>query len=343
MATRLASILTALALLALGCAPASAQADDTFYKGKTLTILVGFSPGGLYDLNARLIAKHIGDYIPGNPVVTPQNMPGSGSRNLANHLYNTAPQDGTVIGMVSRGIALEALLRAPGVRFEPRNMHWIGSPSREVSVCVDWYTSPIKSLKDLYTNTLVVGAAGSGSDDDVFPKVMNDVLGTKFKIINGYEGGNNVTQAMEAGELAGRCGWSWGAIKSRSADWLRDKKIRILLQMGLEKAPDLPDVPAALDLVKKDEDRQMLELLFAPQKMAWPLVAPPGVPADRVSILRTAFDRTMKDPAFLAEAQKIALDVVPLSGGEIDALLAKVYKTPKPVVERARRMEYPSL
>jgi len=330
------------AAMALPFAGAAAGAAD-FYAGKTIIVLIGYSPGGLYDINARLIARYLGSHIPGKPTVQPENMPGAGSRNLANHLYTNAAQDGTVIGMVGRTIALEALLQYPGTRFDPLKMHWIGSPTREVSTCVVWHTSPVMTLDDVMKRPTPVGAAGSGSEDDVFPRIMNEMIGTQFKVINGYPGGNNITQAMEGGELDGRCGWSWGSIKSRAADWLHDKKIRVILQMGLDKAPDLPGVPSALELVKKADDKQVLELLFAPQRMAWPLVAPPGVPADRVVMLRRAFDETMKDAGYLAEAKKLSIDVDPLDGAGTDALIAGLYKAPPAVVQRARKLEFPNL
>lgn len=328
--------LAAVALLAfVPLSAAKSQSVADFYAGKSIELLIGYSPGGGYDTYARTIARHMGKHIPGNPNIVPKNMPGAGSLKLTNFLYNVAPKDGTTFGTIGRGIPMEPLLGGKGTQFEAQSFNWIGSANNEVSICASWHETGIESFDDLMTKELVVGGTGSGADTDTFPLLVKNLFGAKLKLISGYPGGNDILLAMERGEVGGRCGWSWSSVKSRRMDWIREGKVNVLLQMSLAKHPDLPDVPLIMDLAKTDEQRQILKLMFARQVMGRPYVAPPGVPGERVAALRKAFMDTMNDPEFLAEAEKAKLEITPVSGDELDALIKEIYAAPKEIAEKA--------
>ena len=327
-------ILVSAAVVA-ACAPARAQDPAAFYRNKSIDLHIGYSVGGGYDQYARLIGLSMGKHIPGNPKIVAKNMPGAGSLKLANWLYAVAPKDGTAFGTIGRGIPMEPLLGGEGVQFDAQKFTWIGSANDEVSICAAWKTSGITKFEDLYTKELIVGGTGSGADTDIFPIVVNKVFGTKFKVISGYPGGNDINLAMERGEVAGRCGWSWSSVKSSHMHWVKDGTIRLLTQMSLAKHPDLPDVPLLTDLAKTQEQKQILELIFARQVMGRPFLAPPGLPADRAEALRTAFMKTMKDPEFVAAADKAQLEITPVSGADIEILVKQVYATPPDVVKKA--------
>jgi len=317
-------------------APARAQSVAEFYKGKNLDLYIGYSVGGGYDLYARLLARHLGKHIPGNPTVLPQNMPGAGSLRLTNWLYGAAAKDGSVFGAISRGTPFDPILGRPGTSFDAVKFSWIGSANNEVSVCVSSSRSGVVTFDDLKTKDLVVGAAGVSSDDDQFPRVINGVFGTKMRVVSGYPGGNDVVLAIERGEVNGRCGWSWSSMKSAQASWLTEHKVHILAQLALSKHPDLPDVPLIVDLARTPEEKQILRLIFARQGLGRPFVAPPGIPADRLAALRQGFEATMKDPDFLGEAGKLKLEVNPLTGAQVEDLVKQVYAdTPPAVAKRA--------
>src|SRR5580704_10743562 len=266
----------ATALLALWSGSACrAQAPAEFYKGRTIELDIGLSVGGAYDAYARMLARTMGKYIPGNPAIVPKNMEGAGSMRLANHLYNAAPKDGTTFGTINRGTPFEPLLGNKGAQFDATRFAWIGSTNNEVSVCVAWHSSGIASFEDARQRELVVGATGPSADTYQFPKIANAVLGTKFKIVTGYPGGNDVDLAMERGEVAGRCGWSWTSVKGLHQSWLDRREINILFQMGLSKHRELPGVPLIIDLAGTDEAKAVLRLIFARLVMAWPFLAPP--------------------------------------------------------------------
>jgi len=317
------------------CNTSLSQSVENFYAGKQVSLYIGYSAGGGYDTYARVLARHIGKHIPGNPTVVPQNMPGAGSLTLANFLYNIAPKDGTVLGTIGRGLAMEPLLGGAGTRFDATKYAWIGSMNNEVSVCVSWHTSPIKSVEDMRTHELIVGGTGSGSDTDTFPVVLSNMLGLKIRLISGYPGGNDVLLAMERGEVDGRCGWSWGSVVAVRPEWLAENKITVLLQMALDKHPDLPNVPLVTDLARNEDERQAMELIFARQVMGRPYLAPPGIPSERVDALRQAFDATLKDPEFLADAARIDLELNPVSGDAIESLLARIYSASPTAVRLA--------
>src|SRR3954471_22482534 len=294
----------AVAAAVLAAVPATtwAQSPAEFYKGKNVDLMVGYSAGGGYDVYARMLARYIGKHIPGNPTVVVKNLDGAGSLRLANALYNQLPKDGTVFGTVARGAAFDPLLGNKAAQFDASKFSWIGSANDEVSVCVAWHTSGVTKIEDTFNKELVVGGTGPSADTDQFPRIVNGVLGTKMKIVTGYPGGNDVSLAMERGEVQGRCGWSWSSVVSTRKDWYDSKKIKVLVQFSLAKHADLPGVPLIMALARTDEQRRIFKLIFARQVMGRPFQGAPGVPPDRVRALQQAFMDTMRDKEFLAEA-----------------------------------------
>jgi tripartite-type tricarboxylate transporter receptor subunit TctC len=338
-ATRLIAAAAAAAFGVVPLATAShAQSAAEFYRGKSIELDIGYSVGGGYDLYARLIARRLGAHVPGTPTVVPRNMEGAGSLRLANYLYAAAPRDGTVIGAISRGAAFDPLLNEQGVRFDASQFSWIGSANNEVSVCVALISSGVSKFDDLYTKPLTIGSTGAADDTYQFPALVNAVLGTKFKIVTGYPGGNDVSLALERGEVQGRCGWSWSSIKTTRLNWVRNKRIVVLVQMSLSRHPDLPEVPLIMDLAKTDEQRQIFKMIFARQTMGRPYAAPPGLPADRLAALRTAFMDTMTDKEFLDEAEQNKFEINAVNGEQLEALVKEVYRTPPEVVKKAAAM-----
>lgn len=313
---------------------ARAQTPEEFYKGRTVELYIGYSVGGGYDTYARLLARHMGEHIPGNPTIVPKNMPGAGSLKLTNWLYEAAPRDGTVFATVARAAPFDPLFGNEQAQFDAKEFTYIGSANNEVSVCAAMDGSGIRTLEDLKRKELIVGGTGATADTVQFPKIVNAVLGTKMTIIDGYPGGNDVVLAMERGEVTGRCGWSWSSVKSQKMDWVNDGTVHILLQMSTEKHPDLPDVPLIMDLAPSEDDKKLLRLAFARQALGRPYIAPPGIPKDRVEALRTAFDATMQDPEFLKEAEQADLEITPLSGAKVEQLVREAYETPQPIVDR---------
>jgi tripartite-type tricarboxylate transporter receptor subunit TctC len=270
--------------------------------------------------------------------MVPQNMPASGSIRAILTLYNVAPKDGTTLGVVARSYAIDPIFNPIAEKYDPTRFNPIGSTSSEVSVAVTWYTSPVKTFEDLYTQEITVGSTGQTDDTARFPTLTKRLTPAKIKIVTGYPGGNDVTMAMEKGEVDGRFGWSWGSVKVRSRDWIEQKKINILLQMAMKKAPDLPDTPFIMDYAKTDLDRQALELIFAPQAAAWPMIAPPALPADRVKALRAAFMATMTDPTFVAEATKLNVEIEPMPGEEMAAMVERILSFPQKAIDRAKEL-----
>jgi tripartite-type tricarboxylate transporter receptor subunit TctC len=325
--------IAAAAIIASSSLSASAQTGADRFKGKNFEIIVGYDTGGGYDLYARALSRHIGKHLPGNPTVIIKNMPGATTRTAANFLYNIAPKDGTVIATVARGLPTDELLGSGGIRFESTKFNWVGSMNNEVSVGVAWHTSPIKTYDDIKNKEMIVGAI---ADSLLFAQVMNAVLGTKLKMITGYKSGNEIGLAMERGEVEGRMGWSWSSIVSMNPEWLRDGKVRNLVQFSTSKHADLPNVPLITELASNDEDRALLELVFSRQVIGRPFIAPPGLDSETVSVLRKAFDDTMKDPDFLAEMQKSNLEVNAIPGKDVQELINRLFKTPPAVLERAK-------
>ncbi len=325
----------AVGVLLIASSRVQAQTPAEFYKGKNLDLYIGYSVGGAYDLYARVISRHIGRFIPGNPTVVPKNMEGAGSLRLANWLYNVAPKDGLALGIFGRGTGFDPLLGNKAAQFEGPKYSWIGSANNEVSICVAWATSGITKFEELMTKELVVGGTSASADTDQFPRIANGVLGTKMKVVTGYPGGNEVGLAMERGEVQGRCGWSWSSVKSTHLQWYQQKKFNILVQLALSKHPELPDVPLITDFAKTDEQRAILKLIFARQVIGRPFMAPPGVPADRVAALRKAFMDTMADKAFLADAEKTQMEITPVPGDQVENLMKEIYATPPAIAQKA--------
>jgi len=312
--------------------PAPAQPS---LAGKNVTMLIGFGPGGGYDLWGRVVARHIGKHLPGNPTVVPQNLPGAGSFNAANNIYNIAPKDGTVMGIIARDAALGPITGATGARFDPTRITWLGTPTTETNVCIAANTPQVKvkTVKDLFEKVLIVGDTGVGTGTHSYPKALNGLLGMKFKIIAGFPSSSDVFLAMERGEVDGICE-SLDSVSGKRPDWIPMKKVVILFQGGAAPNPELKDVPFVPDFATKAEDKQAIEFLYAGQGIGRPFIAPPDLPAERVKMLRDAFSATMKDPDFLADAHKQKLDVEPEDGEHLAALIKKIYATPKPIVER---------
>ena len=311
-------------------APARAQTVEEFYRGRSITVLVGFTAGGGYDLYARLLGRHMGRHVPGNPTIVVQNMPGAGSMKATQYVYGVAPKDGLTLATVSRGMVTEPLLNA--ANFDPTKLTWLGTITSETSVCATWKASPVKTWGDMFKREFAFGASAVGDDTAGFALIMRNVFGAKVKLVTGYPGGNDINLAMERSEVDGRCGWSWTSLKSQK-NWL--PQINLLVQFNLEKNADLPNVPVALERAASDEQRQVLRLLIAGQYVGRPFFTSPDIPADRKAALRAAFDATMKDPQFLADAAKLDLEISPVGAATIDAFLAELYRTPKDVVSKA--------
>ena len=334
---RASSASSAVIALALSGAPALAQGPG-FYAGKTLDVYAGSSPGAGYDLYARLVARHIGKHLPGAPNVVVKNYAGAGGVRLATWLYGVAPRDGLSIGTFGRGVAFETLLNPKAVNFDGRQFNWIGSVNDEVSVCVSSAQSDVTRFEDALARELTVGSTGAGGDTFIFSSLLNGVLGAKLKIVSGYPGGNEISLAMERGEVHGRCGWSWSSLSATHAKWVESGQVRVLAQLGLWKHPDLPHVPLALDFAKTDAQRDALRLVFARQAMAWPFTAPPATPQERVRELRAGFDASMKDPALLQEAKSASFEIRPVSGEQIEKILADAFDIAPEVVARAAEL-----
>ncbi len=329
--------ITLLALSVAFTTPALAQQDVAeFYRGKTVRIVVGVGVGSGYDINARTIARHLSTHIPGNPTVIVQNQPGAGSVAMANAVYNNGPFDGTTIGAPFNGLPTTPQLQPSGVRFDPIKLIWLGSSNRETQITYLWHTAPVEKFEDIRNTQIVVGSQAPGTTQYDFPMVANALFGFKFKVINGYESTPKIHLAMESGEIQGNAATNWTTVRSLNPHWIAEKKIKILAQWALRKHPDLPDVPLALDLAKTDAERQALLLLLARLEYGRPYFLPPGVPAERVNALRRAFDATMKDKEFLADAEKLKLDVDPLTGEQVAALVEQVAHTAPETAARVR-------
>ena len=314
---------------------ASAQTVADFYRGKTVDMFIGYRTGGGYDVYGRVVARHIGRHIPGQPGVVVKNLDGAGGLRLANHMFQQAPRDGTAIAITGRNAAFEPLFGNKFAQYDGLKFGWLGSANKEVSVCVSMKGSDVVRYDDLLSKELIIAGTGAANETDQIPKVVNAVLGTKFKLIPGYPTGNGVSMAMERREVHGRCGWSWSSVKSTHPHWVKDGEINLLVQVGLQKHPELPNVPLIIDVAKTPEQKEVLRVLFASLVLGRPFFTTPEVPADRMAALRKAFMDTLQDPQFLAEAEKTQLEVSPVSAEEIERLVAEIYRSPAHIVERA--------
>lgn len=320
------------ALLSAAILPASAQAQE-YYKGKTINFIIGSAPGGGYDAYSRLIANHIGRHLPGRPTLVAQNMPGAGSIRAANHLYNVAAKDGTAIGMVDQALYLNQILGTPELKADARKYNWIGRILSNSAVLFAWHTAEVKTAEDTFKQELIISTTGAASKLNW--TVMNSVLGTKFRIISGYTGSNESRLAMERREVDA-LSMPWSLLKNDAAEWLASKKINLLLQTGADKHPELPNVPRMIDLAKNDADRQLMELFSSPSTIGRSVVAPPGLPAERVAELRKGFMAAIKDPLLLADVEKAKLELDPLSGEELQKAISGAGDFPEALIARAR-------
>jgi tripartite-type tricarboxylate transporter receptor subunit TctC len=326
------AVLAAAALASAG--PAAAQTSvENFYRGKTIDLAIGLSPGGGYDLYARLLARYMGDHIPGRPRINPRNMPGAGSRVAIGFMQTVAPKDGTALATADQAMAVQQVIGDPGATYDSSRFGWIGTPVVDNNILVTWRTSGVKTIADARTREVAIGATGYNTSSQ-YPFALNAVAGTRFKVIMGYPGANEINLAMEDGEVQGRGSNTWSSYKASKPEWLRDHSINILVQVGLTKAADLPDVPLLTDLAANDLDRAALALLSAPPTVGRPVFTTPGVPPERLAALRRAFDETVRDPAFLAEAKRQALDVEPVSGERLQTITADILASPRAVADR---------
>lgn len=334
------AIACAFSVAAMATAHASAASAQTTppgaFEGKQLSIVVGFTPGGTYDAMARLYARHIVKYLPGKPSAIVRNMPGAGSLVAANHVYSAAPKDGTTLGIVGGNVAIEPLLSPDKAKYDSRKFAWIGGRSRDHILCLVWHTVPVMTFADLAQREIVVGATGPGSRTLTNPKVLNDQAGARFKIVSGYPGGNEITMALEKGEVEGYCGWALGSIKQRAPDWLRDGKIRPLVNFSYTASPELASVPLAHDLAKTETGREAIRFLEADSVLAWPMLAPPDMAPERVAELRSAFDRMMTDPELKIEATRQGLEIEPVTGRAIQDLVDGLYRVKPDVIDYVR-------
>jgi len=310
----------------------SDAALESFYKGKTVTIIVGWEAGGGYDLYARTLSRHIGKYIPGKPTVIVQNMPGAGGLIAANHLYNVAPKDGTTIALIPRGTPHTQLIGQQGVEYQADKFNWLGSMNQETKVGAFRKDAPIQKFEDAFTTTVRVGGTGPGGDLDLWPTLLNGVMGTKFDLITGFPGTNDVGLAIDRGEVQGGF-YSWTSVKTTQSRWIKDKSMNFLVQVALTKHPELQDVPLVIDFAKDDKTRNLLEVVLGQLTMGRPFAAPPGVPAERAEALRKAFWSAVNDPALLDEAEKAKQEITPTKGEDIQSLVERMMKTPKDQVD----------
>jgi tripartite-type tricarboxylate transporter receptor subunit TctC len=323
----------ALAALLFAATPAHAQ---DFYKGKQVTILVAGTAGGGIDIGARVMARHLGKYIPGNPTVVAQLMPGAGGIRMIDHMNKVAPRDGTVIGTVAPGPIIEPLIGKRKIDYRMTDFTMLAAMDKDVTLCIAWHASKFKSIKDVMAMTMTVAGTGAGSSTDIYPMFLNEVIGTKFKVITGYQGSQETIIAIERGEVDGRCGWGWSSLNSTKPDWVRDKKVTYLMQMALERNPKV-DAPLALEFAKDEATRQMMVLMFGPLSLNKPFFGPPGMPAARTAELRKAFAQALDDKELRAEAVKVFGDELQPTGGErAQQLIAEIYATPPAVTERVR-------
>jgi len=333
----LKTIATVAALiLSLGMVqPAAAQAPTDFFKGKTLTIYVGLSAGGGYDMNARLLSRHFGKYIPGNPTVVVRNMPGAGGLVMTNHVANVSPKDGLHLGAPQRGVPFEPLLGQDSkAKFDPRTLNWIGSVNSDTSIALVHKRTGIKTWQDLRNRDTIIAGTGVGTESVVVPYVLRNLMGLKFKVIAGFPGGSEMNLALARGEVDGRGTFSWTSLKPNYKEWVESGDYVMLFQMGLRKHKELPDVPLVIDLADSEDLKRLLKIQFTAFELGRPIFAAEGVPADRIATLRKAFDDSMKDKDLMLEAEKSDQEVNPMSGAEMQEIFKEIYETPKDLIAR---------
>jgi tripartite-type tricarboxylate transporter receptor subunit TctC len=332
---------SAAALAAALAAGTGAQAAD-FYAGKSINLNVGSSAGGGYDGYARFLARHWGKFIPGKPGFVVKNMPGAGSLKATNYIYNVAAKDGLHIAGIQNGVVFEPLFKVMGkgreAQFDPLKISWIGATTKETSVMVVWHTTPFKSIEDVRKQQVLTGASGATTSYAVYPRLMNATMGTNIRVVMGYNGTSGITLALERGELQAMTGWDYSSLASRKTQWLKDKKVRILVQFGRNKHPGMPDVPLASQYTTTKVNRAVLGLIAERQEVGRPYVAPPDVPADRLKLLRASYQAMLKDPAVLKEGAKLRIEVHPSTAEECLEVMKRAYAAPKDVVAKARKI-----
>ena len=334
---RLLSHAALLIPLVLSEAPAKAQTVEDFYRGRSLKLLVSAAVGGGADLYARVFARHFGKHIPGHPTFVVQNVPGAAGLLVAGQMQNTAPRDGSVIAFLQRNNLAEPLLADHDLGFDPRRLNWLGSLNKDSYVIIAWHTAGVKTMEDALKRELVLGSTGGGTENVTFPLLLNKTLGTKFKLVRGYKGSDELALAIERGEVQGRA-ITWTTMRSEHANWLQDRKVNLLLQLAMQRHPDLPMVPSAIDYVSNVSDRQLFELMLTPLEAGRPIALPPDTPPDRVATLRAAFAALVADPEFQAEIASRGSSVEALTGLETQSLVDNIYRTPRDILLRAREV-----
>jgi tripartite-type tricarboxylate transporter receptor subunit TctC len=334
-----------LSALTVFVASVHAQAQEIaakFYEGKTIAIVVTTASGSGYDLATRAFARHFGKHVPGNPTVVVQNRPGAGGRVGTTYVASVAPQDGTVIGALQSFIVLDPLFdESMRAKFDPAGFKWLGSVASTTSVAVAWHEAPVRSYHDLFSRELIVGGVGTATPMVTLPHMLNQMLGTKFKVVTGYEGGNAVNLAMMRGEVQGRVDYSWNSLSVERPDWLKEGKIRLLFQLGLRAHKDLKSVPLLVDMAKSADDRAILEVASFGYELGRAFMVPQNVPSDRLAALRTAFTQTLADPEFIKEAASLNIDIDPIPAARLQELVTKAYETPKSLIGRIRALQKP--
>lgn len=331
------TVLTAAILGSAIIATGPVTAQTNFYKDKSVTMLIGSGAGGGYDLYSRVLARHMGRHIPGNPHIIPKNMPGAGSIKATNYLYNIAPRDGSIFAAVFNTLPVQPLIGRKGARYDATKLGWVGSIGKHQNICTTWHTSPINSFEKAKSRQVAVAATGASGNAAVYPKLFNQMLGTKFKVIGGYKS-SGALLAVTRGETEGICGMSYQTLLASAPDWILKKQVNILAQIGLKPHPALKGVPMALDMVKSKADRDILTFLMIPQEMGRPYTAGPGLPENRLATLRAAFDKTMKDPAFLRAAEKARMKVEPITAAEMDKLVARLGSMPQQTIKNVAKL-----
>jgi len=327
-------------MLVAACAATTSRAEttDSFAQTRTFNLIVGTEAGGGYDAYGRLFGRYFARHFPGDAGVVVQNMPGASGRRAAEHLFSTAPRDGTVMGTLEQNIPLTQIMGRENVRFDVGQFNYLGNMSATVSTAIAWHTTGVQTIDDAKVKEVIVGATGSTGTTELFARLMNRTLGTKFRVVMGYPGGNDINLAMQRGEVGGRASYSWASLKSGNPDWLAEKKVHVLVQIGLNKAPDLPDVPLLIDLVAPGTDHEVVRLFSASLELGRVFLAPPGVPAERVALLRGVFDAAVGDPSLLAEANRMQIDVNPRPGSEVQKIIASLLAEPPTVIEQAKAL-----
>lgn len=322
----------------LAAMPGAAAADPVgdFYKGKVVQIIIATGPGAQYDFIGRAVARHFGKYIPGNPTITPQNMVGASGFRAANHLYTVAPKDGTVIGTFNNAVAFYQAMKQPGIQYKAEDFSWVGAVPQDTPLVSVWYTTGVKTIEDAKQKEVIMGATGAGGNFAGHVALLNSVLGTKFRIVTGYDGGNSINLAIERGEVQGKANTTWAAFKTITPEWVKDNKIVPLVQFGFTKDPELPNVPLLTELATNDDERRMFELVCSTAAMGQPFATPPNTPKDRLAALRTAFEKTLLDPAFRSDAAKLGqlVEMKATTGEDVTAIVKRTVETPDALAKR---------